>query len=171
MSADRATTILARFHAAHNDLLWKLRDAVTDAEEGVAGGSGWSPAQIGCHVAMTNQWIAGVLSGQSPMAQPAPAGFSETFDASQMPARAQAPASLTPPAVIGMDAALERLRTSANDMSKAIASLTPERGSGYCVQLGRGMLSLFELADFAAAHVSRHAAQVDRAMGRAPLAG
>jgi hypothetical protein len=52
-------------------------------------------------------------------------------------------------------------------MSKAIASLTEERGSRYCVKMGFGTLSLFELAEFATAHVSRHVQQVHRTVGKA----
>jgi hypothetical protein len=42
--------------------------------------------------------------------------------------------------------------------------LTPERGSGFCVTLPFGTISLFELADLTAAHVARHIAQVERAL-------
>ena len=75
-------------------------------------------------------------------------------------------AGLEPPAVVGRDSALERLRASGQRVSKAIASLTPQRGSGYCVSLPFGTLSLFELAEFAARHVLRHVAQVERALVR-----
>jgi hypothetical protein len=66
--------------------------------------------------------------------------------------------------VIGSEAALDRLRLSGQRMSKAIASLTPERGSAYCITLPFGTVSLFELADLTAAHVARHAAQVEKAL-------
>ena len=62
---------------------------------------------------------------------------------------------------------MEKLRASGQHMSKAIASLTPERGGGYTVTLSYGTLSLFELADFAAGHIARHIAQIDRAVARA----
>jgi hypothetical protein len=45
---------------------------------------------------------------------------------------------------------------------KAIAALTTDRGTGLGVRLEFGTLSLFELADFAATHMTRHVAQVDR---------
>jgi hypothetical protein len=51
-------------------------------------------------------------------------------------------------------------------MAKAIATLTPERGTGYCVALPFGTLSLFELADFSAAHATRHATQLRKTVGR-----
>ena len=166
MSADRAATILARFTSAHNDLMWKLRGCATNAAEHHVGASQWSPAQIGWHVALCNEFFASVLTGERPLAQPAPEGFQETFDARGLPARVKTSASLEPPATIGIDAAIERLRTSGHHLSKAIAGLTPERGSKYCVSMSFGTLSLFELADFSAGHATRHAAQVHRAIGR-----
>src|SRR4029453_460351 len=71
-----------------------------------------------------------------------------------------------PPPPVRRDAALERLRASGQHMSKAIASLTPERGRGYTVTLPFGTLSLYELADFGAAHVTRHCGQLERAVGK-----
>jgi hypothetical protein len=167
MSVDRAATILARFNAAHTDLMWKLRDCAFEAAEHFPEGDGWSAAQIGWHVAMTNDFIAAVLTGEKPVAQPTPADFRETFDATRIPAKLKTSPSLEPPPVIGIDAAIERLRTSGHHMSKAIASLTIERGLHYCVSMPFGTLSLFELADFSAAHVTRHAAQVQKTVGRA----
>jgi uncharacterized damage-inducible protein DinB len=167
MSADRAATILARFNSAHNDLIWKLRDCAFDAAEQLPGDQGWSAAQIGWHVALVNDYMAAVLTGEKELAQPVPAEFTETFDHRAMPPKLKTASSLEPPDVIGIDAALERLRASGHHMSKAIASLTEERGSRYCVKMPFGTLSLFELADFAAAHVRRHVGQVQRTVGRA----
>jgi hypothetical protein len=167
MSADRAATILARFNSAHNDLMWKLRDCAFDAAEQFPGDQGWSAAQIGCHVAMVNDHMAAVLLGEKDLAQPVPEDFVESFDHRALPAKLKTSTALEPPEVIGIDAALARLRASAHHMSKAIASLTEERGSRYCVKMPFGTLSLFELAEFAAGHVSRHVAQVQRTVGKA----
>ncbi len=71
---------------------------------------------------------------------------------------------LPAPAIIGAESALERLRASGHQMSKAIASLTPERGAGYCVTLPFGTISLFELAELTTAHVVRHIDQVEKAL-------
>jgi hypothetical protein len=159
MSADRAATILARFSAAHQFLLSKLRELDPEAAEHHPSQEGWSAAQIGAHVAMANEWTAGVLLGTTPLAQPAPAGFSERFSGSG-PWNVKA-FPLRPPDVISCDHTIEQLRTSGHHLSRAIASLTVERGSGYCVTLPVGTLSLFELADYTAAHVMRHAAQLE----------
>jgi hypothetical protein len=167
MSPDRAATILARYNAAHHSLVSTLRDLSAQAAEQESAGEGWSPAQIGCHVAITEEWIAGVLLGTTPMAQPAPPGFTETFNVQALPARLKTYPNLEPPSVVSLEASLERLRASGQHMSKAIASLTPERGSGFCVKLPFATMSLFELADFAASHVVRHVAQVERAVAHA----
>jgi hypothetical protein len=162
MSADRAATILARFHAAHNALVGKLREMAPESAEHRPSADAWSAAQIGFHVATTNAWIAGVLDGSTPMAQPVPAGFSESFNPKAIPSRLKTFASLEPPGVVSAEVALERLRASGHHLSKAIASLTAERGKGECVTLPFGTLSLFELADFATAHAIRHVGQVER---------
>ena len=167
MSADRAATILARFNAAHPSLVNRLRDLPPGPAEQRPDAERWSPAQIGCHVALTNDWIAGVLTGSTPMAHPAAASFKESFNPGGLPAKVKTFPTLEPPHPVSRDAALERLRASGQHVTKAIASLTPERGSGYTVTLPFGTLSLFELADFTAAHVARHYQQLEQTVARA----
>jgi len=162
MTADRAATILARFNSAHNQFIGKLRELPPDAIEHQPP-DGWTAAQVGCHVALANEWTAAVLLGQTPLAQPAPPGFVERFSPSAVPWNTKT-FPLDPPQVVSADNAIERLRTSGHHLAKAVASLTQERGSKYCVTLPWGTLSLFELAEFAVAHVARHAAQIDRAV-------
>ena len=161
---DRAATILTRFNAAQRSLVGRLRDLPERVAETAPAADAWTPAQIGWHVALTHDLVAGVLLGSIPLAQPAAAGFKEVFDGSTIPAKARNPPPLEPPAGIGRDSALEKLCASGQQLTKAMASLTPERGLGYTVALPFGTLSLFELADFAAAHVNRHVAQIDRSI-------
>jgi hypothetical protein len=164
--ADRATAILARFSAAQNALIAKLRDLPAETAEFAPEAGAWTAAQVGWHVALCNNWSADVLLGSAPLARPADAEFRERFDPRLIPGRVRTAAALEPPSIVGRDSALERLRASGQRMSKAIASLTPERGAGYCVTLSFGTLSLFEFADFAAGHVVRHIEQVDRSLTR-----
>jgi hypothetical protein len=164
---DRATLVLARFNAAQNHLVGKLREIPAGVAEERPDIDAWSAAQVGWHVALTNEWAAGVLTGSTPMAEPAAAGFKETLHALTLPDKLKTFPALEPPSMVGRDSALEKLRASGQQMSKAIASLTPERGGGYTVTLPFGTLSLYELADFAAGHVARHIAQLDRAVVRA----
>src|SRR5262245_18687016 len=65
MSADRATAILARFSATSQTFAAKLRALPPGVAEAHADTDSWSPAQIGCHVALSNHWIADVLTGSS----------------------------------------------------------------------------------------------------------
>ncbi len=163
MSADRAATILARFSAAQHVLLSRLRELDPEGAEHHPSVEGWSAAQIGAHVAMANEWTAGVLMGTTPLAEPAPAGFTEQYSSSRGSGVSWNVKAfpLHPPDVISLDNTVERLRTSAHHLSRAIASLTADRGSGYTVTLPVGTLSLFELAEYTVAHVGRHAAQLE----------
>lgn len=162
MPVDRAVSILARFTAAQNVLVSQFRGLTPGSGEHQPATRQWSAAQIVCHVAMANDWAAGVITGATPLAQPAPPGFTERFGPIDVPRQKTFP--LPAPAVIGCDTALERLRASGHRISKAIASLTAERGSGFCITLPFGTISLFELAELTAAHVARHAEQVERAL-------
>jgi hypothetical protein len=162
MRVDRAVAILARFNAAQHALISQFRELTPGSGEHQPADREWSAAQIVCHVAMANDWAANVLSGATPLAEPAPADFAERHGPVDVPRQKTFP--LPPPAVIGCDTALERLRASGHRTSKAIASLTPERGARFCVKLPFGTISLFELADLTAAHVVRHTEQVERAL-------
>ena len=63
--------------------------------------------------------------------------------------------------------ASEAVSTHAGLLSKAIATLSAERGAGQCVTLPAiGTMSLFELADYAVAHVVRHADQLGEAVAK-----
>jgi hypothetical protein len=162
MSADRAATILARFHTAHNSLVGKLREMPPESAEHRPAADAWSAAQVGFHVATTNEWIAGVLDGSTPMSKAVPEGFVESFDPKSIPTKIKTFPSLEPPSAVSAEIALERLRASGHHLSKAIASLSTERGASQCVTLPFGTLSLYELADFTTAHVLRHIHQVER---------
>jgi hypothetical protein len=167
MSADRAAMLLTRFNAAQHALIGRLRDLPAEAASHRPAEGAWSAAQIGCHVAITNEWSARILSGETPGAQPAPPDFVESFSPASLPATIKTLPALEPPGAVSCEAALERLRASGHHMARAIASLTPARGAGLCVVLPFGMLSLFELADFTTAHVVRHVAQIERTVAGA----
>lgn len=165
MSADRAAAILARFNAAHNYLIGALRELSPSLAEREPADGSWNAAQIGCHVAMANEWTASVLTGTMPLASPCAAGFVERFDPKSVPWNTKT-FPLDPPEIIGTDHAIERLRSSGHHLCKAIASLTEERGAGFCVSLPWGTLSLFELAEYTAEHAARHSAQIGLAVAK-----
>jgi len=87
MPVDRAAARLARFHAAQRALISQFRELPPGAAEAQSASGAWSAAQIACHVAMANEWTAGVLTGATPLAQPAPAGFTERFTPLRSPGR------------------------------------------------------------------------------------
>ncbi len=167
MSADRAAAILTRFSATSQTFASKLRDLPPGLAEHRADVESWTPAQIGCHVAMSNNWIAGVLTGATDATERLASSAAAAFDASRLPPTDETFPAMVPPTAVSREVALERFRASVQQVSKAIAGLTAERGSGQGVALTFGTLSLYELADYAATHITRHLAQVDRVVGRA----
>ena len=168
MSADRAAIILARFTTISSTFMAKLRGLPPGLAEDRPDAQSWTLAQIGCHVALANEWIAGVLIGTVPVGEPAPAGFVERFNATLLPPAEETFPDLVPPYPVSRDVALERLRGSSQRAARAVAGLTIDQGAGWCVKLGFGVLSVYELADFAATHMTRHMAQVDRTIGAQP---
>ena len=76
MSADRAATILTRSTATYSTFASKLRSLPPGIAENRPDARSWTPAQIGSHVAMSNEWIASVLAGTMRAAQPLPADSS-----------------------------------------------------------------------------------------------
>jgi hypothetical protein len=99
MTVDRAVSILARFNAAQKALVSQFRELTPGCGEHQPSNTEWSAAQIVCHVAMANEWAAGVLTGATSLAQPAPAGFTERFGPIDVPRQKTFP--LPAPAVIG----------------------------------------------------------------------
>jgi hypothetical protein len=70
MSTDRAAIILARFTTISSTFMAKLRGLRPGLAQDRPDAQLWTPAQIGCHVALANEWIAGVLLGTVPAMQP-----------------------------------------------------------------------------------------------------
>ena len=101
MPVDRAAAILARFHVAQRALVSQFRELPPGAAEHQPASGAWSAAQIVCHVAMANEWVAGVLTGATPLAQPAPPEFTERFSPVAVPRQKTFP--LPAPAIIGRD--------------------------------------------------------------------
>ena len=63
-------------------------------------------------------------------------------------------------------AAIEKLRASADAVRAALASLTPERGLGYTLKTSIvGEISVYQIGDWATAHVIRHNAQAKHVLG------
>ena len=76
-----------------------------------------------------------------------------------------APAQFHPPAGVAAGDALEKLRGSQQRMVDALAGLDESR-AGLTVKSTVGTpITLYQVGNWAAAHVARHNAQVKRALG------
>lgn len=140
----------------------RLNDA---AAVHVPPSGGWNAAQIGCHVASANDYLAGILAGAIPRSRPAPDGFRENPHVfSGLPATIKTFPSLEPPADATREQAVAKLRDSTARVVQAIEGLTAERAAGEVIDFPFGVISLYQLAEFLTRHVQRHEAQLQRAM-------
>lgn len=124
---------------------------------------GWSPAQIAYHVGLTSEVLfAPAFTGAAPFMEPAPDGFVETFSFDTIPARVMTFPHLVPPAVTPAEG-VRKLREANAALAETMRSMPPERLS-LCAKLGFGTLSIQQMAEFAAGHVLRHQAQLERTL-------
>lgn len=156
------------FVEANERLVARLRGAADAAAEHAPGG-GWSAAQIGWHVAAVTTQFAGIISGDVPAARPLPEDYQERTwaeVAAAMPARIQASPAVSPPAHVRRAEAISALEASGMRMARAFDSLTAERGArmGLTHPLV-GSISVYQIGDWATAHVIRHNRQAKRALG------
>jgi hypothetical protein len=164
---ERIRSIVSRFRTVQDQLIKEIEAVNEDAASRKGADAGWSPAQIGVHVAITNEWLAGAVSGTQPGAEPAPADFIEPeWSSIPIPARIKTFPQLEPPADATRSASLERLRSSGEQVVGALESLTPERAR-YCVALPFATISLYQMGEFAGAHVERHLGQLQRTLAPA----
>jgi len=161
----RIEGIVTAFNAAHDQLIASLEQLSEAAAAQRPQDGGWTPAQIGWHVAATNDLLGQIITGEAPLAQPAAEGFVENpavFEG--LPAKVQTFPQLVPPAGVTRDEALGRLRESAGPLAAKLRAMSQERAAGHCVAFPFGTLSLYQLGEFAAGHVARHHGQLQRAI-------
>lgn len=161
---DRIRNAVSSFEEANNRLVRLLEGLNDEAAKKAPAGGGWNAAQVGYHVAMTNELFAGVLTGSVPFAQPAPSGFAENPDVfSAAPSKIETLPPLEPPAATTRQEAVAKLRSAQPVTVGAVKGLTPERATGHIMQLSFGAITLYQAAEFLAPHTTRHIAQVERA--------
>jgi hypothetical protein len=156
------------FAEANERLVARLRRVTDDAAQLVSP-DGWSATQIGWHVAAVTTRFAGVMSGDLPGAQPLPADFRErTWDeiVATVPPRLTASAAVAPPPAVSKSEAIAALESSGTKMARALDTLTAERSG----RMGLthpivGTITLYQLGDWATAHVIRHNRQAKRVLG------
>lgn len=164
----RVRHVRESFAEANERLVARLRRATDDAARRAVHGA-WSAAQIGWHVATVTTRLAAMMAGDLPGAQPLPADFRErewSAIAAGIPDRSQAPPALVPPAAVGRDEAIAALEASGMKMARALDSLTAERGARMGITHPIvGTITVYQLGDWATAHVIRHNRQAKRVLG------
>lgn len=159
------------FAEANERLVARLRNSDDDAARHVPEGGGWSGAQVGWHVAKVTTRFAGLMSGELPGAQPLAAGFVErpwSEIAAQVADRLEAPASVQPPPGVSRMEAVAALEASGMKMAHALDTVTPERGAGLGITspIVGGAINLYQVAEWATAHVIRHNKQTKQVLGK-----
>jgi hypothetical protein len=158
------------FAEANERLVARLRRVEDHAAELPAANGGWSAAQIGWHVARVTTRFAGLMSGDLPGADRLPDDFTErdwTAVAAEIPARLQAPGAFAPPPGVKRMEAIAALEASAVRMAHALDAVTPERGQRFGISspIVGGRISVYQIAEWATAHVIRHNRQAKRTLG------
>jgi uncharacterized damage-inducible protein DinB len=165
--ATRVARIVAEFREAAGRLAARLERADDRAARTRPAEGAWSAAQIAWHVAAVNGSFTRVVEAGAG-AQPAAAGFVERNwrdVVAGIPSRQKAPAATEPPENVDPREAATRLRESSARLAAAIAALTPDRAR-MCIQSPIvGTISIYQVGEWATAHVIRHNRQAKRALG------
>ena len=155
--------------AAENERLVALLRPASDAIAEHAVSGRWSAAQTAWHVAWVSTRFAGLIAGDLPAAKPLPDDFTEkpwSAVAAAIPGRLEAAAAAQPPAHVTRHDAIAALEASAVKMARAFDTLTAERGGRIGVTNPLvGTINLYQVGEWAAAHVARHNAQAKRVLG------
>jgi uncharacterized damage-inducible protein DinB len=166
--ADRMQRIRRRYREAHDRLVARLREAHEDAVQRPPADGGWSPAQIGWHVAAVDGLFAALMSGEIPGAkelQPGAATRPWPEIAAGIPDKLEANKRVQPPPAVPRDQVLEALAAAADRMDAALAALSEERGERFAITHPViGIVPLAHIGEWATSHVIRHNAQAKRAL-------
>lgn len=170
MHLARMRQLRESFASANERLVARLRGATDEAaERHVAGG--WSAAQIGWHVATVSTRFAAMISGDLAGPQVLPDSFQErpwAEIAGTIPDRLQAPNAVHPPPRVKRTEAVAALEASGTKMARAFDVLTCERGGRMGVTNPVvGTITVYQLAEWATAHIARHNKQAKRVLGEA----
>jgi hypothetical protein len=158
------------FAAANERLVARLRGASDESAERPVAGA-WSAAQIGWHVATVSTRFAAMIADEMAGPQPLPESFEERpwgDIAASLPERLQAPAVAKPPPSVKRTEAVAALEASGTRMARAFDVLTHERGGGMGITHAVvGTINLYQVAEWATAHIARHNKQAKRILGEA----
>lgn len=166
--SERISELTAGFNESMARFLARLDAASADDLMRKPDDGGWSGAQVAWHVGIINEAFAGLIDGSVPNARTAPEGFTETpwsSIAEKVPVKLEAPERFHPPAVVTKDEAVSKVRASQQRMLDALAGLDPERAKLTVRSTIGTPINLYQVGNWAAAHVARHNAQVKRLLG------
>jgi len=156
------------FTAANDRLVARLRGVSDESAERPVPGA-WSAAQIGWHVARVSTRFAGMIAGDMAGPEPLPESFQErrwADIAASVPERLQAPSVAHPPPAVKRTEALAALEASGTAMARAFDVLTQERGGRMGITHAVvGTINLYQVAEWATAHIARHNKQAKRILG------
>lgn len=141
--------------------------AAADAERPRADG-GWSAAQIAWHVAFVNHAFASLLDGSRPGAQaPAPDFVERTWQeiAGGLDKKIEASARSSPQGPVARDEVAAKLAASGEAFLAALRSLDAERARMTIESPIVGRVSLYQVGEWAVAHVIRHNKQMKQVLG------
>lgn len=169
--AIRIVRLRDEFAAAHARFLARLRGAGADEAERQPADGPWSVAQIGWHVAGVTTQFAGLISGEVPGAQPLSAAYRPREwreIAATIPSQLHAPTRVQPPDTVSRDEAVALLESAAERMRHALDITPAERCGGFGISspLVGGEITLYQVAEWATAHLIRHNQQAKRVLGR-----
>ncbi len=166
----RVRQLRESFASANERLVARLRGASDEAAER-HNPDGWSPAQIGWHVATVSTRFASMIAGDATGPLPLPESFQErpwAEIAGSIPVRLQAPAATHPPPAVKRAEAVAALEASGTKMARAFDALTAQRGAGMGITNAVvGTITVYQLAEWATAHIARHNKQAKRMLGEA----
>ena len=125
----------------------------------------WNAAQVAHHVALTTEFLSGGLSGSiGEVVKPRPDDFQETLASMDLSGPVKTFPILEPPADADPGDSVTRLRASRDAFFGALETMSEDRCSAECIELPFGVFSLYEVAEWTAAHVVRHTGQMRRAV-------
>jgi hypothetical protein len=165
---ERVAQTIAGFEAAMSRFVDRVEVVSEAIGTRVPAGGGWTVAGIIWHVAATNDGFAALVDGSRPLARAPEADFvEEPFAeiAARVPGKLEAPDFFQPPADLTMAQALEKLRASCERFKVAYRALPEERGL-WTVKSILGLITVYQVGDWAIAHVARHNAQAKRVLSQ-----
>jgi DinB superfamily len=165
----RVEALAHAYKEANARFMARLAGASADEAQRASADGGWSAAQIGWHVARVTDVFAEFVEGTRP-SEPVKEAFTERpwpEIVAGIPARLEASRGVSPPAAVTRDDVLSSLSAAEAHLLAALEGLTAARGGGQTItHPAVGTVTLYQVGEWATAHVIRHNQQLKRVLGR-----